>query len=174
MADLINPYANPYLPRFVNQQPVINASQTPNSVPTPQMNLSGMVYNQIHSVKGFEGADNYNLANGSSEILAEEDPNMARVYITAKDANGQMFVQGYDLTPVERPKVVTMDDLSSTMNQILDRLDRLEGERNNDQSIRGSSWKGAKQSGNAGTQSNGRNGANNPAASDGAQPYDTK
>ena len=158
MADLVNPYANPYLPAFVNQRPVINNP----SVPTPQMNYSGMVYGQIHSVKGFEGADAYNLANGSSEILAEEDPNMARIYVAAKDANGQMFVQGFDLVPVERPKKATMDDLSSTMNQILERLNKLEGEKANGQSNKEPNyepaWDGPKQPGNAANQPNGRNG----------------
>ena len=173
MADLVNPYANPYLPSFVSQRPVIN-NQPPSNLPTPQMNYSGINYGQNHSVKGFEGARAYNLANGSSEILADDDPNLARIYICAKDTNGQLFVQGFDLVPVEEPKPVTMDDLSSTMNQILDRLNRLEGERNNDQSVHGSSWKGSKQSGNGAAQSNGRTGTNNSATTNGAQPYDAK
>lgn len=155
MGELVNPYANPYLPSFVNQRPVINGS---NGLPTPQMTYSGINYGQIHSVKGFEGAEAYNLANGASEILAEEDPNLARIYVAAKDSNGQMFVQGFDLVPVERPKPVTMDDLSSQMNQILERLNKLEVEKANDQPIHGNAWKSSKQSSNTGNQSNGRNG----------------
>ena len=167
MADLINPYANPYLPSFVSQRPVIN------NQPTPQMNYSGINYGQIHSVKGFEGAEAYNLANGASEILADEDPNLARVYVVAKDANGQMFVQGFDLTPVERPKAITMEDLSSQMGQILDRLNKLEGEKNNGQSNYGASWKGGKQPGNTGYQSNGRNGQGGAESSGSNRPADT-
>jgi len=167
MADLVNPYANPYLPSFVNQRPVVN--QQPVSIPTPQMNYSGINFGQIHSVKGFEGADAYNLANGASEILAEEDPNLARVYVVAKDNNGQMFVQGFDLIPVERPKPITMGDLSTQMNQILERLNKLEGEKNG-QSNSGASWKGSKQS----YQPNGRNGSGGSEPTGSGQSNDAK
>ena len=157
MADLVNPYANPYLPSFVNQRPTIN-NQQPLPSPVPSMS-----FNQIHSVKGFEGARGYNLANGASEILADDDPNLARVYICAKDANGQLFLQGFDLVPVEEPKPVTMDDINSKMNRILERLDKLEVERN-DQSGHGNAWKGQKQSSNTGTQPNGRNSSGGTAS----------
>ena len=164
MADLVNPYANPYLPSFVNQRPVINNQSS--SLPTPQMNYSGMNFGQIHSVRGIEGADAYNLANGCSEIIAEEDPNLARIYIVAKDANGQMLVQGFDLIPVERPKKVTMDDLSSTMTQILDRLNKLEEDKaNGNQSVSNASWK---RPGNAGNRTAGTNGQNGSESRSGA------
>lgn len=157
MADLVNPYANPYLPSFVNQRPRINEVQ---QAPTPQMAFSGMVYSQIHSVKGFGGARAYNLANGASEILAEEDSNLARIYIAAKDANGQMFVQGYDLIPVEEPKPITMDDLNSKMNQLLERMNKLEEGKPNAQPVQSNAWKGAPKPVGAGNQPNGRNGPN--------------
>ena len=162
MADLVNPYSNPYLPSFVNQRPRV---AEPQSMPTPQMTYSGISYGQIHSVKGFEGARAYNLANGASEILAEEDPNLARIYIVAKDANGQTYLQGFDLIPVIEPKPITMDDLSSTMNQILERLNKLEGDKN-EQSISGNAWKGDKRPNDAGNRTGGRNGQNGsePAA----------
>ena len=48
--ELVNPYANPYLPSFASQRPVINNPQTPN-LPTPQMNFSGVQFGQIHSVE---------------------------------------------------------------------------------------------------------------------------
>ena len=172
MADLVNPYANPYLPSFVNQRPVIN--NQPNSLPTPQMNYSGINFGQLHSVKGFEGARAYNLANGASEILAEEDPDMARIYICAKDTNGQLFVQGYDLMPVEEPKPVTMEDINGKMNQILERLNKLEGERDDGQSIHGTAWKNSKQSGNAGAQSNGRNGQSGAESTGSNRPIESK
>jgi hypothetical protein len=171
MAELVNPYANPYLPSFVNQRPVIN--QQPASLPTPQMSYSGINYGQIHSVKGFEGADAYNLANGASEILAEEDPNLARIYVVAKDTNGQMFVQGFDLVPVERPKQVTMDDLSSTMNQILDRLNKLEGEKNA-QSDHGASWENTRKPCNGEHRANGRDGAGGTESAGSIQPNSSK
>lgn len=170
MADLVNPYANPYLPSFVSQRPVMN--NQPVNLPTPQMNYSGMNFGQIHSVKGFDGARAYNLANGASEILADDDPNLARIYITARDANGQMLVKGYDLVEVEEPKPVTMDDINSKMNDILNRLDRLEVERN-DQSIHGSAWRNTKP-GNAGIQSNGRTGQGVTASSGNNQPDGSK
>lgn len=163
MADLVNPYANPYLPSFVNQRPVINNPQSVN-IPTPQMNFSGVQFGQIHSVNGFDGARTYanSLANGASEIVAEGDPNLSRCYIVAKDQNGQVFIQGGNFVPVEEPKPVTVDELNTKMNVILDKLNKLEEDRSNDQSIRNASWKGQKQSGNAGSQSGGRNGPNGP------------
>ena len=114
MEELVNPYANPFLPRFANQRPVINNQSV--SIPAPQMNYSGLNFGQIQSVKGFDGARNWanSLSNGSSAILAEEDPNLSQVYIVAKDANGQIYVKGGSFIPIEEPKPVTMDDLSST------------------------------------------------------------
>ena len=70
MADLINPYANPYLPSFVNQRPRINNPLQPNTLPMVPS------YSQINSVSGFEGARSHatnNLAPGASEIVAESD-----------------------------------------------------------------------------------------------------
>lgn len=161
MADLVNPYANPYLPIFANQRTVINNPQVPgNNLPTPQMNYSGVQYSQIHSVNGFDGARAYasNLANGSSEIVPDGDPNLARAYIVAKDANGQIYVQGGNFIPIEEPKPVTVDELNDKMNTILEKLNKLEEDRANDQSVRNASWKGQKQPGNAGAQSGNRNG----------------
>ena len=173
MAELVNPYANPYLPSFVNQRPVVGNPTPGNNLPTPQMNYSGMNYGQIHSVKGFDGARAYNLANGASEILAEEDPNMARIYICAKDTNGQLFVQGFDLVAVEEPKPVTMDDINSKMNRILERLDKLEVERN-DQSNHANAWKGSGKPGNGGNQPNGRNGSGGPESAGSVQSNGAK
>ena len=166
-ADLVNPYANPYLPSFINQRPTVSSPQQQN-LPTPQMNYSGINFGQIHSVKGFEGARAYNLANGASEILADSDPNLARVYICAKDQNGQLFVQGFDLVPVEEPKPVTIDDINSKMNRILERLDKLEVDRNG-KSNYGASGKGQRQPGNEPAAANGWNGSGSSKPA-GAQP----
>ena len=153
MADLVNPYANPYLPSFVNQRPRIN-----DPLPTPQLQFSGVNYGQIHPVNGFDGARAYanSLANGSSEILPESDPNTARIYIVAKDNNGQVLVQGCNVIPIEEPKPVTMDDLSLQMSQILERLNKLEADKN-DQSVSANAAKSQRQFNGSGAQSSGRN-----------------
>lgn len=128
MSDLVNPYANPYLPTFANQRPRINDTKPvqPQYIPTQ--------YSQIHPVNGFDGARSYasNLAPGSSEIVSESDPNIARVYIVAKDMTGQIIVEGYSIFHEEEPKPVTMDDLNSKINELLDRIDKLEEGKNND------------------------------------------
>ena len=176
MADLTNPYANPYLPSFVSQRPVIN-NQQPVSLPTPQLNYSGVQFGQIHPVSGFEGADAYagSLANGASEILAEKDPNLARVYVTAKDSNGQIFVQGFNLIPVERPKAITMDDLNSKMNQMLERLSKLEEDKANvDKPVPNASWNNSGKSGNAGNRPVIRNIPNVSESNSSAQPGNAK
>ena len=169
MAELVNPYANPYLPSFVNQRPVIGNPVPGNNLPTPQMNYSGVQFGQIHSVNGFDGARAHanNLVNGASEIVAEGDPNLSRCYIVAKDANGQIYVQGGNFVPIEEPKPVTVDELNDKMNAILEKLNKLEEEKANDQSVRNASWKGQKQSGNAGAQSGNRNSQNGSEPSSG-------
>ena len=166
MADMINPYSNPYLPAFVSQRPRVT-----NTIPGPTS--VGCVYSQIHPVNGFEGARAYNLAAGSSEILAEADPNIARVYIVACDANGQKFVEGYRLIKEEEPKPTTMEDLNAKLNELLGRMNKLEErESADDQSYHGPARKGQWKPNNAGGQSNGRDDAGsakpagNPAAAD--------
>lgn len=126
MADIVNPYANPYLPAFVNQRPRINDFKPAVSMPS---------YKQINSVTGFSGARDYaasNLAPGSSEIVAESDPSIARVYIVAKDGTGQPIVEGYKLLHEDEPKQITMDDLNTKMSELLDRMNKLEEDKKND------------------------------------------
>ena len=166
----MNPYANPYLPAFVNQRPRIN-----NIQPNVSSSAIGVpTYAQIHSVCGFEGARNYNLAPGSSEILAESDPNTARVYIVACDANGQKFMKAFKLIEEEEPKPITMDDLNAKMSQLLDRMDKLEEEKKNDQSDSKYSSNGPKQSYDARNQSNGRNGSGSEKSSGSNSANDAK
>ena len=119
-------YGNPYLPSFVRNQPKI-ADPTPG-FQTPVLPTK---VSQINSVQGFSGAHQYaaSLANGSSEILAETDPDTPRVYVVVVDQNGQRYVQGFRLVPEEEPKPVTMDDLNDKMSAVLERLERLEAER---------------------------------------------
>lgn len=121
-------YDNPYLPPFVAQRPRVEPVKSP-----PQLSIPGSLnYSQIQPVNGFAGARSFanNLAVGSSAIIAESDPNLARVYIVAKDANSQLIVEGYKLIPDEEPKPVTMDDLSAQMHEILNRINKLEEDQN--------------------------------------------
>ena len=161
MADLVNPFANPYLPSFVNQRPRINGMQLPS--PAPSVTVpNNPVYSQIRSANGFDGARSYaanNLMPGSSDIIAESDPNMARVFIVAKDQGGQVIVEGYRLIREEEPKPITMDDLNSKMSELLDRMNKLEEERNNgNKPGSDASWKAPRQSNEPRIQPNGRNG----------------
>ena len=130
MADV---YGNPYLPSFVRNQP-----KMADPVPVMPMQALPTKACQIVSVNGFEGARAHarSLTNGSSEIAADSDPNTARVYVIVVDQNGQQYIQGFDLTPVQEPKPITMDDLNDKMNKVLERLNQLEEERmmKNDQS----------------------------------------
>ena len=120
MSDL---YGNPYLPPFVRNQPKVADPAFQPVLPTKA--------SQINSVNGFAGAHQYvaGLTNGSSEIVAEADPNVSRVYVVVVDQNGQRYVQGFRLIPEEEPKPITMDDLNEKMNTVLDRLNQLEAER---------------------------------------------
>lgn len=121
MPDLLNPHINPYLPSFANQRPRINDVVTPQIPAQPN-------YSTIHYVNGYEGARGYSLAAGASEILAESDPNVARIYVVACDMNGQKLVKGFRLVEEEEPKPITMEDLSNKMNEVLNRLGKLEEE----------------------------------------------
>ena len=167
MADLINPYANPYLPSFVNQRPRVNNSQF-------QMPINAPVYSQIRSTNGFDGARTYasnNLTPGSSDIVAESDPNVARVYIVAKDQNNQIIVEGYRLIREEEPKPVTMDDLNTKMSELLERMNKLEEEKlNGNKPGSDASWKASGKTNEPRVQPNVRNstGYDKPASSNGA------
>ena len=159
MADLVNPYANPYLPSFVNQRPRIDNQAIPIPMNQP---VSAASFVQIRSVHGFDGARNYaanNLLPGSSDIISENDPNTMRIYIVAKDQNNQTIVEGFRLIPEEEPKPVTMDDLNSKMSELLDRMNKLEEERNNDKSGSESSWKTPRKSNDSRIQSGNGNGS---------------
>ena len=159
----MNPYANPYLPVFAANRPRMNDGGIQTPVVQP-LNVGGSVYSQIHPVNGFEGADNYakTLAAGSSEIVSESDTSLARIYVVAKDANGQTFVQGMNVVPIERPKPVTMDDLNAKMSELLERMNKLEAEKEKGNSYdakpnNGYVAKSSKQSYDARTSANSRN-----------------
>ena len=159
MADLVNPYANPYLPAFVSQRPRFNDTSKPMA-PLSPMSVS---YSQIHSANGFAGAREYalnNLANGASEIISDTDPNIARVYIVAKDSTGMPFMEPYRLVPEEEPKPVTMDDLSAKMSELLDRMNKLEEDKKNVQSSAEHAVADTRQFNDAGSSTSGRNGQN--------------
>lgn len=120
-------YDNPYLPPFVAQRPRVEPVKSIQQA--PQLQIPGsLTYSQIQPVNGFPGARAYadTLAAGSSAIISESDPSIARVYVVAKDLNNQIIVQGYRLTQEEEPKAVTLEDLNAKMNALLNRMDKYE------------------------------------------------
>ena len=128
-----NPYADPYVPGFVGQRPRIQPSPQTASRYNPN------VYGQIQPVAGFDGARDFatnRLSPNSSAIIAESDPNLARVYVVAKDQNSGILVSGYDLVPVVEPKPITMQDISVQLNDIQSRLIKLEENNTDDKSVR--------------------------------------
>lgn len=161
MADV---YGSPYLPSFVRNQPKIVD-------PSPATALQALPTRacQITSVNGWVGARSHAgmLTNGSSEIVAESDPNVPRVYVIVVDQNGQQYVQGFKLIPEEEPKPITMDDLNDKMNKVLDRLNQLEEERkmNHDQSNFRDAGQNKPGSGNGNTVSRSPQNSQRPAGS---------
>ena len=126
-----NVYGDPYVPDFAKQRPRIQ-QQTPTPV------VGRMIYDQIQSVIGFEGARefaNARLGNGASCIIAEGDPNIARIYVVAKDQNGAVLLSGYDLTRIEEPKPITMQDISTQLSDIQNRIKTLEEKTDNDKPV---------------------------------------
>lgn len=124
-----NVYADPYVPDFAKRRPRIQQQVPATPVYKPQ------IYDQIQSVLGFEGARefaNTRLSNGASCIIAEGDPNLARVYVVAKDQNGSILLSGYRLTPEEEPKPITMQDISEQLADIQNRITKLEEKKVND------------------------------------------
>ena len=144
MADM---YGSPYLPSFVRNQPKMVDPTLSAQVPTLPTRSC-----QIKSVDGYAGAREHagTLTNGSSEIVAELNPNIPRVYVVVVDQNGQKYVQGFGLIPEEEPKPITMDDLNDKMNKVLERLNQLEEERVTDSAQSGfrASWKNKSDVGN--------------------------
>lgn len=126
-----NVYGDPYVPDFAKQRPRI---QQQTSAPV----IGRMIYDQIQSVTGFDGARefaNTRLGNGASCIIAESDPNAARIYIVAKDQNGSIILSGYNLIPVEEPKPITMQDISAQLADIQNRITKLEESNVNDKPV---------------------------------------
>ena len=129
----LNPYNNPYLPSFVSQRPRMYDNPTPRPVSSGMLN-----YGQIKPVSGFAGAREYatnELAMGASAIVVESNPDMARVYITAKGGDNQITVSGFDLVPVPEPKPVTIEDVNEKLNRLMDRFDKLEEKERNDKPV---------------------------------------
>lgn len=170
MADV---YGNPYLPSFIRNQPKMT-----DPVPVMPMQALPTKACQITSVEGFAGARAHagSLTNGSSEIVAESNQDLARVYVVVVGQNGQQYVQGFDLVPVQEPKAVTMDDLNEKMNKVLERLNQLEEERamNNDQPGYRASVQGKPATGSGGGASrnaqNGQRPAGNAVQTGGNKP----
>ena len=128
-----SPYDNPYLPSFVRQRPRVHDTNNLRQISSSMLN-----YGQIRPVSGFSGAREYattELAAGASCIVVDSDPNLARIYMTAKDTNNQILVSGFDLVPIEEPKPITMESIDSKLNDFLDRLTKLEEKSANDKPV---------------------------------------
>ena len=126
-----NVYGDPYVPDFAKQRPRIQ-----QQMPAPV--IGRIIYDQIQSVTGFEGARefaNTHLGNGASCIIDESDPNIARIYVIAKDQNGSVLLSGYNLIPVEEPKPITMQDISTQLSDIQNRITKLEERNVNDKPV---------------------------------------
>ena len=128
-----SPYDNPYLPSFVRQWPRVHDTNNLRQISSSMLN-----YGQIRPVSGFSGAREYattELAAGASCIVVDSDPNLARIYMTAKDTNNQILISGFDLVPIEEPKPITMESIDSKLNGLLDRLTKLEEKSANDKPV---------------------------------------
>ena len=127
-----NPYSDPYIPEFASQRPRIQTT------PQPTTGYKPIIYGQIYPVSGFEGAKAFateRLAPGYMMMVAEDSPDLARMYIIAKDQSSAVCVKGFDLIPVEEPRQVTMTDLSVQLADIQSRLTKLEESNVNDKPV---------------------------------------
>ena len=110
---------------------------------------------QIQKVNGEESAKNYPMGPNSSAILL--DANDPLIWVVVTDASGYKTINPFTITPYIPEQPVTTADLSDKIGSIIDRLDKIEERMSyHGQSNYGSSREN--KSGNAGTQSNGRNG----------------
>lgn len=124
-----NVYGNPYEPDYVKQRPRFQQ---------PQKVFNNMIYDQIQTVQGFDAARDFAsncLAAGASYIIAEGDPNIARIYMVSKDHNGVPSVSAFKLIPEEEPKQPTMQDLSNMLQDIQNRINKLEEKANNEEPV---------------------------------------
>ena len=143
------PFASPNTrPQVTN--PIMQTS--PSATP-----LSAFQKREVEYVQGYNGASLVSLAPNSSALYLDKDMNV--LWVVATDQNGaKSLVKGYNIgdeyTP---PKAVTMDDLMAQMQQMNDRLNKMEEANHNGQSyIKPVS---ASKSNGTGTTANGRNNA---------------
>lgn len=116
------------------------SSYLPNTLKNPMMNFAPAVQNApvvqpsytpqktIDYVKGFDGANAYNLGANSSALALDQDMNV--IWVIATDQNGaKSLVKGYwvgdEYVP---PKPVTMEDLMNEMKDMKSRMIKLEEE----------------------------------------------
>lgn len=128
-------YNNPYLPNYLN------------TGLSPQM--------EIQKVSGEESAKAFPIGPNSSVILL--DANNPLIWVVTTDSSGYKTVNPFTITPYIPKQPVTTDDLKDQLGSIVTRLEKIEERMSSyGQSNNGSFRKD--KPGNAGTQSNDRNG----------------
>lgn len=126
---MANVYGNPYEPDFAKQRPRFQP---------PQKVFKTMIYDQIQTVQGFDGARDFAtncLGPGASYIIADGDPNIARIYVISKDQASAISVSAFKLIPEEEPKQPTLQDISNLLENISGRLSKLEEKANDDKPV---------------------------------------
>ena len=120
------PEISPYLPTYATK-PVMNNPVLP-SAPAPFLSKRTIEY-----VKGQEGAQNFQMAPGSSALLLDQD--MDVLWVVATDQNGaKSLVKGYRIgDEYEPPKPVTLEDLMAQMQSMNERLNKMEENANGQQ-----------------------------------------
>lgn len=128
-----NVYDDPYSISRPNR-----GTRMPTQYQQPQTAYKPLIYDKIQSVLGFDGARefaNTRLSPGASCIIAEANPEIARVYVVSKDENGVPSLGAYKLIPEEEPKPITMQDISAQLADIQNRITKLEENSHNDKSV---------------------------------------
>ena len=115
------PEISPYLPTYTSKPQITN----PILQPTPVQNQF-LPKRAVEYVKGYEGAQSFALAPGSSALVLDEDQNV--LWVIATDQNGnKSVVKGYQIgAEYIPPKPATLDDLMAQMKSINERLNKIE------------------------------------------------
>lgn len=117
------PDISPYLPAQASRNPMMNLTPAIQNAPVVQPFVPQRA---IDYVKGQDGANALNLGPNSSTLALDADQNI--VWVVATDQNGtKSIVKGYWLgEEYVPPKPVTMEDLMSEMQDMKNRMIKLE------------------------------------------------
>ena len=124
--------------------------------PYPMLNNYGYFpQREIDKVNGREGANAYPIGPNSSAIVL--DANDPLIWVITTDASAYKTLTPFSITPYIPEQPVTTSDLKDQLTVMMDRLDKIEERMNaNVQPNNVSAWQS--KPGNAGNQSNARNG----------------